>query len=279
MSAELLQGGGVRRMLGRGRRRVLEALGWRFCPLCGSSFRRFERYPHSYELLLEQYGFRHAWTSDAWEMFNPEAYICPVCRATDRERLYALFLASRLPAGAAGARPKVLDIGPTRPMRHLLRKRLGVDYRSADFQPGVADDQVDVTNMSIYADGAFDAVICSHVLEHVPDDRRAMAELFRILKPGGWGIVVSPISLRLRETDEDPGVTDPAERWRRFGQEDHVRIYTRDEFIKRLQSAGFLVKRLAADSFGEAALRRHGITPHSALYLVTKPGSGESHDC
>ena len=87
---------------------------------------------------------------------------------------------------------------------------------------------------------AFDTIICSHVLEHVPADAKAMSELFRVLRPGGVAIIQVPYADDCAETDEDPSVTDPLERERRFGQFDHVRIYGRD-FADRLRRAGFVV--------------------------------------
>lgn len=248
--------------------------GTRECPACGRRVREFLPFPREVAELLARHGFRLPWESSAWETFNREAYTCPFCDATDRERLYALYLRERL-APDLGAGLRLLDIGPSRPMTRFIRRRLRIAYRSADLCNPEADDRVDLADMRIYRDGEFDALLCSHVLEHVPDDRRAMAELFRVLRPGGWGIVMTPIPVGKDRTDEDPGVTDVSERLRRFGQEDHVRIYSGADFTERLQNAGFRVTKLGRGHFGPEAFERCGLTPQSALYVVEKPmGAG-----
>ena len=92
-----------------------------------------------------------------------------------------------------------------------------------------------------FSDDYFDAIICNHVLEHVVDDSKAMTELFRVLKPGGWAILQVPISMVLEETYEDFSIVDPQHREQAFGQADHVRIYAKD-YETRLALAGFKVR-------------------------------------
>jgi glycosyltransferase involved in cell wall biosynthesis len=125
------------------------------------------------------------------------------------------------------------------------------------------------------ASDSFDALICSHVLEHVADDRQALSELYRVLKPGGWGILMVPIILTLEEIDEDPQVTDEAERWRRFGQFDHVRLYNKSGFVDRVEAAGFVVRQLGMAYFGEAAFQQLGLTKTSVLYVAEKLARAE----
>jgi SAM-dependent methyltransferase len=124
--------------------------------------------------------------------------------------------------------------------------------------------------MSCYEEGTFDAFICSHVLEHVSDDLKALSELFRILKPNGWGILMVPIILSLDQIDEDPLLEDIAERWRRFGQDDHVRMYSRNGFIERVIGAGFSVRQYGQEYFGAEVFKRYGISDKSILYVVEK---------
>lgn len=137
---------------------------------------------------------------------------------------------------------------------------------------GVDDRGVDITRMDLYPEGRFDAFICSHVLEHVPDDRKAMAELFRVLKPGGWGITMVPIEIGRPDVDEECGPLPESERWRRFGQDDHVRMYSQEGFLSRLRGAGFAMELLRAADLGGARLfARCGLAPESVLYLAHKP--------
>jgi ubiquinone/menaquinone biosynthesis C-methylase UbiE len=98
--------------------------------------------------------------------------------------------------------------------------------------------RMDITNITL-PDNSFDVILCNHVLEHVPDDRKAMSELYRVLKPGGWAILQTPMSDK-PQTEEDLTITDPKERERRFGQDDHVRTYGMDK-KDRLESVGFTV--------------------------------------
>jgi ubiquinone/menaquinone biosynthesis C-methylase UbiE len=125
--------------------------------------------------------------------------------------------------------------------------------------------------MRIYPGASVDAFICSHILEHIPDDMRAMRELFRILKPGGWGILMVPICLRRSEVFEDPAkATTEVDRWRYFGQGDHVRIYSKQGFIERVTATGFRVDALSAENVGADAIRMCGIAKNSVLYVVQK---------
>jgi SAM-dependent methyltransferase len=121
--------------------------------------------------------------------------------------------------------------------KQLRNRTPRATYVTADLEPGRAEQQVDVTHIP-WPDGSVDLLICSHVLEHVPDDRAAMRELRRVLTPEGHALLEVPVIGEL--TREDPAVTDPAERLRLFGQEDHVRVYGRD-YYERLHQAGFRV--------------------------------------
>jgi ubiquinone/menaquinone biosynthesis C-methylase UbiE len=152
-----------------------------------------------------------------------------------------------------------------------LIDRLGnITHHTVDLFMDNVDFKSDITNMPEIASGAYDVLVCSHVLEHVSDDRRALSELFRVLKAGGWGIVMAPINLAINQIDEDPDLLDESERWRRFAQHDHVRMYSKQGFIKRLEGAGFSVSQLGMAHFGASVFSRYGITDRSVLYVVEK---------
>lgn len=195
------------------------------------------------------------------------SYLCPRCGATDRDRLQLLFLQERLSQTRElpTSKLRILEIAPSAPVANWLRGRPEVAYRSADLFMSSADDRVDITDMRIYADGAFDLVIGSHVLEHIPDDRRALREIRRILAPEGVAVLLVPISKRIDGVDEDPELTDEAERWRRFGQGDHIRIYGRQGFLARLQEVELRVEEFHPDP--EQA-RTAGLETSNCLYLA-----------
>ena len=122
-----------------------------------------------------------------------------------------------------------------------------------------------------FADDEFDIVICSHVLEHVPDDAKAMREIRRILKPGGHALLLTPLATDGLGTEEDPSIHDPEEQDRRFGQWDHVRIYDRDDFLARMRAAGLETTAFAPfEAFPEAAAEL-GLNPLEILPVGTKP--------
>jgi len=239
----------------------------RLCPACGHQVRGFDPLPAYFERQLRASGFPYGF--DEAETLNWRQYTCRRCGASDRDRLMALFVAEAFPGQRSGAPLRLVDFAPSPPLAAALKRVAGLEYRSADlFMPGV-DDRADLTALP-YADRSVDAFVCSHVLEHVPDDRKALAELFRVLKPGGWGLVLVPIVPAVKETDEDPRELGAAERWRRFGQDDHVRLYAKGDFLQRLRAAGFRVSELGDAHFGEETLRRCGIAAGSVLYVVRR---------
>ena len=114
------------------------------------------------------------------------------------------------------------------------------EYFDADLAPGLASYQVDITNIS-FENAFFDYVIAIHVLEHIPDDHKAMAQIFRVLKSGGTAILAVP-GKASGETVEDKNITSPEERLRLYGQDDHVRVYSFTNFCSRLERTGFVLK-------------------------------------
>ena len=210
----------------------------RYCPLCGGSFRRF--LPKGRPVRAEA--------------------MCPRCLSLERHRLLALFLTREL---QLGKNPEsLIHFAPEPGLRKHLKMFPMLQYNTCDITPGRGDATMDLTRLG-FRSGVFDRVVCCHVLEHVPDDSAALRELWRILKPGGTAILQVP--LRGEITDEDPAVTRPEDRRRRFGQEDHVRFYGRD-FKQRLEKANFQVeiveysKRLDAVEIEQSRLMAEGDT-------------------
>jgi SAM-dependent methyltransferase len=208
---------------------------------------------------------------DDAETLNYRAYTCPHCWASDRDRLFALYIRKRVTKSDA---IELLELAPAKPLSTMIRQYGSISLRTADLAMDGVDDHVDIEDMHCYRDNSFDAFICSHVLEHVPDDTKALRELFRILKPDGWGILMVPVILAAQEIDEAPWLEDVAERWRRFGQYDHIRTYSKNGLLERVERAGFSVRQLGQEYFGANAFETCGISGKSVLYVVEKHGPG-----
>ena len=195
--------------------------------------------------------------------------MCPICGSLERHRLVWLFLERR--TDLFDGRPRrILHVGPERCLEARFRQIPSLDYLSADIEDPAAMVRIDITDIP-YADKYFDIIHCSHVLEHVVNDRRAMSELHRVLADDGWAILQVPIGAA--HTFEDPTVTDPKDRERVFGQSDHVRIYGPDYF-DRLEAAGFSVQRVAGREFvSEEEAQRISVDLGEVIPICRRAGS------
>ncbi len=196
---------------------------------------------------------------------------CPRCRSLERHRLIWLFLKNR--TNFFTTRLKLLYIAPEYCFRRNLQRFKNIQYISIDLENPIAMMKMDITDLK-FNDSSFDCVLCLHVLEHIEDDRKAMKELYRVLKPNGWAILQVPI---LRDkTFEDPSIKIREQRLKYFGQEDHVREYGLD-FKDRLKKAGFQVEveTLKEDISPNSVYRyRLIITDKNleSIYFCAKPG-------
>lgn len=164
---------------------------------------------------------------------------------------------------------KVLHIAPEQEFLRRFRKMKNLDYISADLFSPIVDVKADILDLP-FKDEEFDVVICNHVLEHIGDDGKAMSELFRVMKKGGWGILQVPMKNSLAQTYEDFSITDPAERQKHFGQYDHVRWYGMDYF-DRLKKAGFSTEiNYYSQRFSDEEIRKFGLLKNEILPVVFK---------
>ena len=167
------------------------------------------------------------------------------------------------------AKLKVLHIAPEQEFVRKFKKMKNLDYTSADLFSPIVDVKADIVDLP-FEDNSFDVIICNHVLEHIVDDRKAMSELYRVMKSGGWGIVQVPMKNSLEKTYEDFTITDPKERQKHFGQYDHVRWYGMDYF-DRLKSVGFDADiNFYSQKFSEAEIKRFGLNKNEILPVVRK---------
>ena len=166
-----------------------------------------------------------------------ENVLSPSTLSLERHRLLWLYLKNETDFFTAPKR--VLHFAPEQAFYKRFRKQKNLEYITTDLESPLADVKADICNLP-FKDNEFDVILCNHVLEHIPDDTKAMQELFRILKKGGMAILQIPQDLSREKTFEDHSITDKKERAIIFGQYDHVRIYGRDYFEK-LRSVGFEV--------------------------------------
>jgi SAM-dependent methyltransferase len=237
------------------------------CSICGIGLRAFKPMWKSYGRNIERFGYIHRHRE--METFNLSAMTCPKCDATDRERLKAIYLDEMWSSFEPGRPIRFVDFAPAYPLSQKLRRYPDIVYRSADLSRRDVEDRIDLTDIA-YQDQSVDIFICSHILEHIPDDSKAMRELHRILKPDGFGLMLVPLVVGVDETTEEQGETSVEYRWKHFGMGDHVRQYGKRDFVARLTEAGFHVEQLGIEHFGAEKFRRHGIADNSVLYVVRR---------
>ena len=202
-------------------------------------------------------------------MTSLESYACANCGASDRERLYAMWIEQEIEKGRFPENTRMIHFAPEPALSEKLKGVKAFDCKTADLLMIDVDYKVDMMDLP-FDDDHFDFFICSHVLEHVESDDRAIGELYRITKPGGAGILMAPIIVGLEKTVEDSHVKDEAGRWKLYGQGDHVRLYAHDDYVNKIRSHGFIVKEFGESYFGEDVFRSIGLKRTSVLYVVNK---------
>lgn len=215
------------------------------CPVCGGHFRKFR---------------------ESGTISRPNEQ-CPRCLSRKRHRLLWLYLKNK--TNFFDEQLKVLHLAPEHCFYKRFSNQKNLDYLSADIQSPLAMVKMDITNIH-YQESVFDVILCSHVLEHIPDDEKAMAELYRVLKPGGWAILQVPIDMNRQKTFEDPTIKSREDRQRFFGQSDHVRLYGLD-YKHRLEQAGFKVK---VDGYvrelGSEDIKKYSLMETQKIYFCLK---------
>ncbi|MDR0541138.1 MAG: methyltransferase domain-containing protein [Dysgonamonadaceae bacterium] len=207
-----------------------------YCPNCNSSLRKWASCGTDSRVATEKQIIGAGKRDKA----------CPVCRSAERDRLVYLYVRDYMHLFENKTKVSILHIAPEEHLYPVFHQKIRhAHYVCGDkFEEGYAYGrhvlQMDITAID-GEDNFFDLIICNHVLEHIPNDRQAMRELYRILKPGGKAILQVPISAISDETFEDFSITDSAERERVFGQRNHCRIYGQD-YGRRLEEAGFIFR-------------------------------------
>ncbi|WP_205502744.1 class I SAM-dependent methyltransferase [Rufibacter psychrotolerans] len=216
-----------------------------FCPLCEGSFRTF--LPFGSER-------------------RPQA-LCPRCHTVERHRLLWLYLQEQV--GITERPLEVLHMAPEPILQQRLKRLLNLRYRSADLTSPLAMDHVDIQALP-YAPATFDLILCSHVLAHVPDDRQALRELRRVLKPGGTLLLQARLHPRAT-TLEVPQAVTPQQRLQAFGQADRYRNYGQD-FAHRVAEEGFAVQAVEyALAHPPQERTRMGLGNQELIFVATLP--------
>ena len=214
------------------------------CPVCASQYRKFLPYGR----------------------IGRENALCPNCLALERHRLMWLFLKKQTDFFSAPL--KVVHVAPEHCFIERFEALPNLDYITADIESPLAKVKMDVHSIP-FPENSFDVIFCNHVLEHVDDDILACSEFNRVLKPGGWGILQSPV-YSLVETLEDKTITDPAERERLFGQRDHVRKFGRD-YAERLRKSGLKIEENEfVKEINSELIKKHALPRDEIIFICRK---------
>jgi len=193
--------------------------------------------------------------------------LSPSTLSLERHRLLWLYLKNETDFFTTPK--KVLHFAPEQAFYKRFRAMENLDYTTTDLNSPLADVKADICNLP-FEDNTFDFILCNHVLEHIPDDTKAMQELYRVMKVGGMGIFQIPQDLSREKTFEDNTITDKKERAKIFGQYDHVRIYGRDYFDK-LRSVGFKVEEVDyTATLSEAEIDKYRLAKGEIIPVVYK---------
>lgn len=197
-------------------------------------------------LLLKGTTYTDPIDNKSFRLFLPYGYgkqrnnvLSPSTLSLERHRLLWLYLKNNTDFFTSKTIKKVLHFAPEQAFYHIFKNQSNIQYTTTDLFSPLADIKADICNLP-FEDNQYDIIFCNHVLEHIPDDIKAMQELFRVLKPGGMAIIQIPQDLSRTTTFSDDSITNQKERTQIFGQYDHVRIYGRDYFDK-LRAVGFTV--------------------------------------
>jgi SAM-dependent methyltransferase len=218
------------------------------CPVCEKSFRKFLSYGS--------------------QVAHRENVLCPSDLTLERHRLLWLYLKNHTNFLTAPLL-RVLHIAPEQCFHKRFKTQKNLDYLTGDLVSPLADLHFDIHSIPLESN-RFDVVFCNHVLEHVEDAHQCLIELFRIMKPGGWGVFQVPLDTNRSVTYEDASIVSPEDREKHFWQKDHVRLFGRD-FPEWLKKAGFTVEEFLQESnFTSKEIARYRLPKGEVLYIAHK---------
>lgn len=218
------------------------------CPVCERSFRKFLSYGS--------------------DVSHRENVLCPYDLTLERHRLMWLYLKNHSNFFTKDDL-KVLHMAPEQCFHKKFKAQENLDYLTADIVSPIADIHFDLHSIPL-EDNRFEVIFCNHVMEHVDDAIQCMSELYRVMKPGGWGIMQVPQDLSRDVTYEDSTITSPEEREKHFWQKDHVRLFGKD-YPDWLRKAGFTVTEFDQNAhYSKEIQKRYRLDQSEMLYIVSK---------
>ena len=193
--------------------------------------------------------------------------MCPNCRSLERHRGAYLLLKEK--TNYLEKHTKMLHFAPEGFLAKLFSSKKNIDYLPVDIDPNLwhVKEKMDIQDIN-YPDNTFDLIYCSHVLEHIPDDKKAMNELFRVMKHDGAAIIMTPLK-HSKETLEDPSINTPELRLKYYLQSDHQRLYGFD-IKEKLENAGFKVSNDFLQKLDKQSLKKYGLNPYEIIFFCTK---------
>ena len=232
------------------------------CPICNQQIERF--LPYQYQKHEKDFSYRFKVIGS-----NLKNFLCPNCYCHDRERHIILYFNNlKLWKNIVGK--SILHIAPENKIRQIISELCTKEYICGDLYPQNSFiEKIDITDIP-FGNEHFDFIICNHVLEHVPNDIKAMSELYRVLKKGGLAIIQTPYSKQIDKTFEKNEINTNELRRKYYGQKDHVRIYGKDLF-KRFESVGFNINIVENNSiFTKNECKVYGVNYEEDLILLSK---------
>ncbi len=235
------------------------------CSICNSYINAYLPLPESYKEESKKLGYEHFGKN---EHLNVEQYQCSNCLASDRDRFFAAYFKEVLKI-PENSEKTLLHVAPSWGLNNRFLKKY-FSVTTTDLMMEDVDVKSDVEDMKVFDNDSFDFLICSHVLEHVTNPDTALKELLRVLKKGGKAILMVPVNPEIAETLEDPSHTTREERIKHYGQEDHLRLFAKQDFMNRIVGAGFKLEMLGKRDFGKTTYTRLGLRESSILYIGSK---------
>lgn len=218
------------------------------CPVCEKSFSKFLSYGS--------------------DVAHRENVLCPYDLTLERHRLMWLYLKEQSNFFSAN-KLDVLHIAPEQCFHKKFKNQKNLNYLTGDLVSPIADMHFDLHEIPL-EDNRFDVVFCNHVLEHVDDAHQCMSELYRVMKPGGWGIMQVPLDYSRDTTYEDASITSPEEREKHFWQKDHVRLFGND-YPEWLKKAGFEVETFDVNQkYSSEMVDRYRLIKEEMIFVVSK---------